>query len=124
MLKIYRSREDTDKEKFIYKAITAAKPCGTGTLVIVPDQYTLDAEKRAMNCMNTDVLLDVEITTFSRLGSRLLREAGKQPTAVIDKYGRQMLLTGIISGLDGELEVFGGLSQKEAFIETVNDFIS
>lgn len=124
MLKIYRSREDTDKEKFIYKAIATAKPCGTGTLVIVPDQYTLDAEKRAMNCMNTDVLLDVEITTFSRLGSRLLREAGKQPTAVIDKYGRQMLLTGIISGLDGELEVFGGLSQKEAFIETVNDFIS
>mgnify|MGYP007064350685 CR=1 FL=1 len=38
MLKIYRSREDTDKEKFIYKAITAAKPCGTGTLAGARDR--------------------------------------------------------------------------------------
>ena len=46
MLNIYYGRESIDKEKFIYERI--AEKQGR-TLVIVPDQYTLEAEKRGFS---------------------------------------------------------------------------
>ena len=69
MLNIYRSRESLDKESFIYGKIKESRK---ETLVIVPDQYTLVAEQQAMNRMDTDVLLDVEISAISKFGSNVL----------------------------------------------------
>ena len=71
MLTIYYGRESIDKEKFIYENI--AEKQGR-TLVIVPDQYTLEGEKQAFRLLGTKGLLDVEIISMSRLGSRLLAE--------------------------------------------------
>ena len=47
MLNIYYARESTDKEKFIFENITP------GSFVIVPDQYTLEAERRAFRHFKT-----------------------------------------------------------------------
>ncbi len=71
MLNIYRSRESLDKESFIYGKIKESRK---ETLVIVPDQYTLVAEQQAMSRMDTDVLLDVEISAISKFGSNVLEE--------------------------------------------------
>ena len=52
MLNIYYSRECLDKEKFIY---TRIREQGYGpdrrAIVLVPDQYTLEAERRAAECL-------------------------------------------------------------------------
>ena len=121
MLNIYRSRESLDKESFIYGKI---KESQKETLVIVPDQYTLVAEQQAMNRMNTDVLLDVEISAISKFGSNVLEETGRSPHTYIDEYGRYMLLYKILSEHKDKLEVFGGVIQKQGFLESINDFIS
>ncbi len=118
MLNIYRSRESIDKEKFIYDN------CSGRTIVIVPDQYTLAAERQAMNRLNSDVLLDVEVTGISRLGTKLIDEAGSSGNTVINQYGRHMLISRILKELDDELVAFRGYSKKETFIEAINDFIS
>ena len=121
MLNIYRSRESLDKESFIYGKI---KESHKETLVIVPDQYTLVAEQQAMSRMNTDVLLDVEISAISKFGSNVLEETGRSPQTYIDEYGRYMLLYKILSEHKDKLEVFGGVIQKQGFLESINDFIS
>ena len=90
MLNIYYARESTDKEKFIFENITP------GSFVIVPDQYTLEAERRAFRHMKVKGLPDIEILGFSRLGDKVLNATGRDGRVLIDKYGRQMLLTGII----------------------------
>ena len=65
MLNIYYARESTDKEKFIFENITP------GSFVIVPDQYTLEAERRAFRHMKVKGLPDIEILGFSRLGDKV-----------------------------------------------------
>lgn len=120
MLNIYRSRESIDKESIIYGEAKA----GGKTLVIVPDQYTLAAEKQAMDRMNSRVLLNVEITGISHLGYRLLQETGDRRKNVIDRYGRHMLVSRILRSLDEELLAFKGFYSKESFVEAINDFIS
>ncbi len=121
MLNIYYGRESIDKEKFIYEKI--AEKQGR-TLVIVPDQYTLEAEKQAFRLLHTQGLLDVEIISMSRLGGRLLTEQGGNRKTFIDKYGRHMLLSRIARECKEELQVFSNSMEKPAFLEMTNNFIS
>ena len=118
MLNIYYSRESTDKEKFIFKNIFK------DSFVIVPDQYTLEAERKAFKYMDVKGLLDIEILGFSRLGDKILSAAGKDGRVLIDKYGRQMLLTGIILRQKESLEIYRGFEEKNSFVEMVNNLIS
>ena len=118
MLNIYYARESTDKEKFIFENITP------GTFVIVPDQYTLEAERRAFRHMKVKGLPDIEILGFSRLGDKVLNATGRDGRVLIDKYGRQMLLTGIILRQKENLEIYKGFEEKNSFVEMVNNFIS
>lgn len=118
MLNIYYARESTDKEKFIFENITP------GSFVIVPDQYTLEAERRAFRHMKVKGLPDIEILGFSRLGDKVLNATGRDGRVLIDKYGRQMLLTGIILRQKENLEIYKGFEEKNSFVEMVNNFIS
>ena len=122
MLNIFYGREFIDKEKFIYEKI--GKETGR-TIVIVPDQYTLEAEKQAFRYLNTRGLLDVEIISMSRLGYHLFEEqGGDRDRTFVDKYGRHMLLMQIAEEKNDELTIFKGSVRKNNFIELMNNFIS
>ena len=121
MLNIYRGRETVDKEKFIYGKI---KELGGRNLVLVPDQYTLVAEKQALSRLGAKVLLDIEILSLSRLGSRLLAESGSDKKTVINRYGRHMLISKILRDENESLDAFKGMWGRENFVAAVNDFIS
>lgn len=122
MLNIFYGRESIDKEKFIYDKISERSG---RTLVIVPDQYTLEAEKQAFRLLGVQGLMDVEIVSMSRLGYKLLSELGGKNKTFIDKYGRHMLLSSIVAEHESSLQVFkGGTARKASFIELTNNFIS
>ncbi|MCH3954168.1 MAG: PD-(D/E)XK nuclease family protein [Eubacterium sp.] len=125
MLNIYYGRDSLDKEKFMYRRIGEQ---GYGpdrrVLVLVPDQYTLEAERQAAKYLETDVLLGVDIYSVSHLGHTILKETGAARLPFVDKYGRQMLLTRIMSEEGENLEVFRASRDRSSFIEMTNDFIS
>jgi ATP-dependent helicase/nuclease subunit B len=121
LLRLYRGRETVDKEKFIYGKIDKE---GGHTIVIVPDQYTLAAERQAMSLRGKRVLFDIEVLSLSRLGHKLIHEAAEGEKTYIDEYGRHMLLSRILTEKDKELKIFSGFAHKEGFVEAVNDFIS
>ena len=120
MIRIFYGRETVDKAKFIFEH------AGTRPLVLVPDQFTLEAEREALFHLGKEAILDPEITSISRLGFRLLSETGGVKKRMIDPYGRHILLTSVIGELadKGALKVYGALSGKGSFTELVNDFIS
>lgn len=118
MLNIYFGRENLDKEKFIFDNISGR------TLILVPDQYTLEAEREAFRHLGVSALMDVEILSPSRLGSRVLKELGGGRRSFIDKYGRHMLLYRSACRKSGELSVFKGIERKSSFLDSVNNFIS
>ena len=125
MLNIYYGRESVDREKFIYETImergfSAASP----VLVLVPDQYTLEAERQAFRITGKEAFVGLDVYSISRLGHNILAKLGRGDIEFIDKYGRQMLLTRILAGLKDELLVYGGNVKKPSFIEMVNDYVS
>ena len=118
MLNIFYGRENLDKEKFIYDNI------GCRALLVVPDQFTLEAERELIAHSGAKALMDVEVLSLSRLGYRLLEELGGSKRTFIDKYGRHMILSSIAAEEREKLQVFKGLEEKNSFIELVNNFIS
>lgn len=118
MLNIYYGRENLDKEKFIFSNLADK------ALILVPDQYTLEAEREAFRHLGVSALINVEILSTSRLGSRLLSQMGGSRRSFIDKYGRHMLLYKSAANRSEELKVFKGMEKKSSFLDSVNNFIS
>lgn len=123
MLNIYLGRENLNKEKFMYESI---KAIGGRTYVIVPDQYTLEAERQAFRYMQTEVLLDTEIVSFSRLGSNLVNKYGRRNLSRIDQYGRHMILTKIFIEHEDEFRLLkmSDFELSNSLARLVNDFIA
>ena len=77
MLNIYYGRESINKEKFVYSRIAARGfSVRRPVLVIVPDQYTLEAERQAFRFLDTESLLGLDVYSMSRLGHAILKELG------------------------------------------------
>ena len=118
MLKIHYGRESINREKFIYENVTGP------AFILVPDQFTLEAEKAAFRYLKVESLMDVEIISMSRLGSRILKKCGGLQKDRLDRYGRHMLLSEILCEDGCSLDIFRNAGKKTAFIEMANDLIS
>ncbi len=118
MLNIYCGTETTDKEKFIFDNIKGR------TLLLVPDQFSLQAERDAFFYLKKKSLMDLRIVDFSTLGHKVVREVGGTKPQLIDKYGSQMLLTKVLGQVDRELSIYRGFSWKSSFIDRVYGVIS
>jgi len=129
MLRLFYSRADRDQDRFAFDKIRSQlkliSETGEGkVLLIVPDQFTLQAERNAFNHLKVPGLMDIDIMSFSRLGAKVLDEVGGATRAHVDKYGRHMLLAKVAAEQELGLVAFKGLSQKHAFLDMVNNLIS
>ncbi|MDD3350772.1 MAG: hypothetical protein PHC40_07985, partial [Eubacteriales bacterium] len=128
MLKVYYGRESQDKEGFLFERI--AEVLGRidkdqdRVVLIVPDQYTLQAERNAIAYLKVNGLIDLEILSQGRLADRILSETGGSARVPIDKQGRQMLLSKILSEESQHLNVFQGMERFSSFVGMTNDLIS
>ncbi|MBR0598008.1 PD-(D/E)XK nuclease family protein [Sinanaerobacter chloroacetimidivorans] len=131
MLHIFYGREDLDKDKFLFERIAAElnqDGADSGNhrkiLLLVPDQFTLQAERNAFACLGVPGLMDLEVLSQSRLGFKVLEETGGGNRVHIDKYGRHMLLAKILSDNKDSFTAFRGMHLRNSFIEMANNLIS
>ena len=55
MINVYYGGSDRDKDRFMFDMIMKRLP--TDTILLVPDQFTLQAERNAFEYMKSDTLL-------------------------------------------------------------------
>jgi len=120
MLTIHYGRESLNKEKFMFEKIgeTQGK-----TILLVPDQFTLQAEKEAFHYLNTNGLMDLEVLSLSRLGARILSETGGSQKTPVDENGRYMLIAKIIAKHKDKLRLYKSGMNTPSFIQLANDLI-
>ena len=118
MLYIHYDREDINKEKFIFENIKGR------TLLLVPDQFTLQAERDAFFYLRKEGFLDLEVRSISRLISETLKETGGGKLDMINKYGRHMLLSKILNEKSGELKLYKNQAGRNSFVDMLNNLIS
>lgn len=118
MLNIFYGRENLKKDKFIFDSIKGK------TMLLVPDQFTLQAERDAFFYLDKKGLMDVEVVSISRMGTKVLAETGGGNYSMINKHGRHMLLAKILKENSKDLGLYAGMEKKQSFIEMANNFIT
>lgn len=92
-------------------------------LLIVPEQYTLQAEIELIKDLSLDGIIDVDIMSFNRFCTRVLSETGGIEETEINDLGRAMVLRSILDKCSEELLVFSSVSKKTGFVEKMSTLI-
>ena len=87
--------------------------------LIVPEQYTLGAERDLIAQLNLPGLIDVEVLSLKRLGFRVLEETGGITRKTVNDHGRRMLLTKSIRMLKGQLSVYEKSLTNPGFLKQI-----
>ncbi len=128
MLEIFYGRENIDKEAFAFSRIggntEATLEALRNQVIIVPDQFKLATERRAMEYLNLSGIIGMEILSLRRLGNKILQESAVQNPPYIDKYGRHIILSDIMAEKAKKLRVYGRMGHRPSFIEILNNLIS
>ena len=110
MLHLYYGRESTDAYAFFFSRF------GSGLhTVVVPDQFTHQAEERAIRAFGSTGLMDTEVVSFTRLGQKILEETGGNTRVPLTEDGRRMLLSRILRENEDGLEAFRKMTRSPGF---------
>lgn len=124
MLNIHTGRENLDKDKFMFESISGQLKEGRSVILIVPDQFTLQAEKNAFAYLDVKGLMSLEVLSFSRLANRVFSEVGGGLKSFVNNYGKYMMISRILLNENPNFKVFKNLEGSSDFIEKMNNFIS
>ena len=102
----------------LFDALRGAMAEGDGpVLLVVPAQYTLEAELDAVDQLNLTGSFRLQVLSPQRLYQRIFEAAGRPARVRIDEQGRVMLVQRAANALGGELNWYQGASRRPGFAE-------
>ncbi|MCL2409784.1 MAG: PD-(D/E)XK nuclease family protein [Oscillospiraceae bacterium] len=118
MLTLIIGRANTGKTLFAMNDIKRRMADGEDNLyLIVPEQYSHDAERRLVDICGDKLPLHGEALSFSRLATRVFAETGAAGMQELDRGGLILVLYRALEEVLVELRVFGAKSRKAEFLE-------
>ncbi len=89
------------------------------TVVLVPGHYTLDTERRLLYGLRLPGFFDIEVLSPARMKSRVAELAGTSRLTHIDRCGRQMLLSRVITENADALVYYRAAAGRLGFTEKI-----
>jgi len=113
MLRLIFGRAGTGKTALIFRELSArVRERRKGGLLIVPEQYSHEAERElAMSC-GDEMSLYAEVLSFTRLAYRTAQEVGGSARVYVDAGGRLLQLALALEQTGGALTVYGGALRR------------
>lgn len=97
---------------------------GGPLILLVPEQYTLQAEKNLVRALGSTGLVGAEVLSFRRMAHRVLSEVGGLTRRHMDPAGKSMLLYRIMDGMKEDLKIFARAARQPGFVGVVAQTIS
>ncbi|MFA6697817.1 MAG: helicase-exonuclease AddAB subunit AddB [Eubacteriales bacterium] len=118
-------RSGTGKTSKVYSQIKEALNRGEeGLILMVPEQFTLQAERDLIDHLGLAGLLNIEVLSLSRLSHKVFNEAGGLTRTHINEQGRHMVLRKILDDIKDQLTIYQTVSNQKGFIEKISDLLS
>ncbi|MDR0897166.1 MAG: PD-(D/E)XK nuclease family protein [Oscillospiraceae bacterium] len=93
-------------------------------LLIVPNQYTLQAEVELVGRLDLPGLLRIEVLSPERLLTRVFAVAGSPERVRIDGRGKAMMLTDVLQKARKSLRYFEGSAERRGFVDRLSAHIA
>jgi ATP-dependent helicase/nuclease subunit B len=125
-LRIIYGRAGSGKSSFCLEDIKhKLEAGGTGPyIIIVPEQFSLQAEQRLIRRLGASGINGVEVLSFRRLAYRVFSSTGGVVHTHINSAGKSMLLYRAIDKQRDKLKVYARTSERKGFINKLNRVIS
>ncbi|MGI5878106.1 MAG: PD-(D/E)XK nuclease family protein [Christensenellales bacterium] len=123
-LTVIAGRSGSGKSRLIHERIGAAARSGRPALLIVPEQYTLEAERSLIATLGVPGLLSIEVMSPTRLIEDVFSRVGGPRDAVIDRRGKAMALRRAAEDTMQDLSVFGSVAARPGFAAGMADLLA
>lgn len=124
-MELILGKAKSGKTTHIYSEIASRIQSGLAkkTMLIVPEQYTLEAEKQLILALKSQGFIGVEVVSLKRLSHKVLQEVGRDIGTYVTKTGKQMLLKRVFLMRAMALKYYQNAYEKSGFIEKFLDLI-
>ena len=120
MLTLILGRAGSGKTEYMYSQIAKkVKARETGQILIVPEQYSHDAERSLSKSCGSTASLYAEVLSFSRICSRVFAETGGMAEKTLSKAGRLLCMNLALTEVAGGLHIYNLGTRKPEFLESL-----
>lgn len=120
-LRIVYGKAGSGKSSFCFSEIGKLIEKEKKILIITPEQFSFTAEKKLMQAVKKDAVINAEVITLSRMAFRILNEIGGASKTNLTKYGKAMLIFQILENNKKSLKY---LNKNDENIEIVQRAIT
>ena len=96
-LRIIYGKSGSGKSEYCFKEIANLIEKEKKIYIITPEQFSFTAERKLMDAIDTNAVLNAEVITLSRMAHRVLQELGGSKQTQLTKCGKSMLIYSILN---------------------------
>ncbi len=106
------------------KRIADSYAAGADVLVLVPEQYTLQAERDLMRDMGVKGFFRLDVLSPTRLQFRVLDALGQDPRVPIDERGKAITVARALQQVRQGLHYYQGAHERQGLIQQMSSLLS
>ncbi len=114
------------KTEYIYQKIVkqATEHPKKNYLVIVPEQFTMQTQKKLVELAKNNVIMNIDVLCFKRLAYRVFDELGKENVEILEETGKNLVLRKLAQEQEKNLTVLRANMNRMGYIGELKSFIS
>ena len=122
-LRIIYGKPGSGKSQFCFSEIAKLIDKKESIFIITPEQFSFTAERKLMEAVNKNAVINAEVITLTRMAYRVLNDIGGEIKQSLSKCGKAMLVYSILNKYKKELEFLGKSNENiDLVIRTITEF--
>jgi ATP-dependent helicase/nuclease subunit B len=122
MLHIIYGRSGTGKTEYVYRKISEISALGRQTVLIVPEQFTFETEKKIIDLLGEKEAAEIKVFSFSRLADEIFRIYGGKKKKILDERGKQIIMHVAAESVKDSLSYFKKTRMINMMCDAVTEF--
>ena len=123
-LQVVAGRAGAGKSRWIYKRIGEALEKGRQPILLVPEQFTLQAERQLLDTLGLPGILDAQVISPTKLRADVYTQNGTHAPEVLDERGCAMALFRVAAEQRESLRLFANTAQKPGFVAALSGLLA
>ncbi|MBR6221894.1 MAG: exodeoxyribonuclease V subunit gamma [Lachnospiraceae bacterium] len=123
---IVTGKSGTDKTEYVLKKLIdrSKEPSHEGLFLVVPEQFTMQSQKKLTRLHPEHVVMDIDIVSFLRLAVRIFDEQAVKTDQVLEDIGKTMVITYVLEKLKDDLSIYKNVYKTYGFVDQMKSMLS